>query len=199
MAKSEYIGLEEWELIEKIVPENIRYIIEIMLSTGMRVGDVVNLRPSQIDGNVVEYVAQKTGKAHRAVLNARSALRMAQPPYCRGVWVFESNKDPRKHVSRQNVWYHIKAAQRKLSLPVNVSPHSARKTFAVDLFNKKGLDETREELQHDSLSTTLLYAFADKLGREVGEADKRENCRTFAKMVAREVVALLSENKRKKG
>lgn len=44
-----------------------------------------------------------------------------------------------------------------------VSPHSARKVYAVNYYHSHGddIEATRRALNHDRESTTLIYALAD--------------------------------------
>ena len=53
-----------------------------------------------------------------------------------------------------------------MGVQLNAAPHSARKTYAVQTFHDSGLESTMKELQHDRLSTTMLYAFSDMLQGE---------------------------------
>ena len=58
----------------------------------------------------------------------------------------------------------MKRAAKALRLDVNLTPHSARKGYAVELMRKYGdLDRVRRALNHDNAGVTLIYAMADKL------------------------------------
>lgn len=76
--------------------------------------------------------------------------------------VFPSKGNPDKPIHRTTVYRAIKKAAS--NYVQNITPHSARKVFAVDLFQRTGdIGRVQEALRHDYLSTTLLYAFADVL------------------------------------
>lgn len=77
-------------------------------------------------------------------------------------WVFEHRTDPKRHRCRQAVWKDLKRAAAAFRLPQNVSPHSARKVYAVELLHKYGdIDKVRRALNHGSNEVTLIYALAD--------------------------------------
>ena len=49
-------------------------------------------------------------------------------------------------------------------LSENVGPHSARKSFAVDLYHRTGdLEAVRKALNHSDQAVTMVYALADRL------------------------------------
>jgi integrase len=73
--------------------------------------------------------------------------------------------------TRQAVWRDVKRASEGL-FAENVAPHSARKTFAVEDYQEHGLPHTQKALQHDSVGTTILYAFSDSMTG--GKGNKRQ-------------------------
>jgi site-specific recombinase XerD len=80
------------------------------------------------------------------------------------VWAFPSRTDPSKHRCRQAVWADVKRAAKAFRLPQNVGTHSMRKVYAVELMAKYGdIEKVRRALNHDSETTTMIYAMADKL------------------------------------
>ena len=84
-------------------------------------------------------------------------------------WAFPGARDQAKHRTRQAVWADLKRAARALRLDANVSPHSMRKCYAVDLMDRTGdLQCVQEALSHEDQATTLLYALADHLGPSGG-------------------------------
>ena len=127
------------------------------LHTGLRISDVLALKTDSLKAQfwITEH---KTGKRRRVNLPAPllEDLRKNAGKY----WVFPG-RDPRKHRTRQAVWKRAAAAFR---LPQNVGTHSARKVYAVELYQKYGdLDRVRRALNHAKKypSTTLIYATAD--------------------------------------
>lgn len=67
---------------------------------------------------------------------------------------------------RQTVWKDVKKAAKRLQLDGNIAPHSARKTYGVEDFKDNGLKQVQDDLQHDSINTTMLYAFADLIDKK---------------------------------
>lgn len=148
-------------VLAALVPDN-RRVLQVMLRTGLRVGDVLALRADQI-GRQFMVTESKTGKRLRCGLP--DALTAEIKRAARGsAWAFPSPIDPRKHRTRQAVWRDIKRVQRAFRMPRNIGTHSARKTYAVDLMRKYGdIDKVRRALNHDSATVTMLYAMADRL------------------------------------
>ncbi len=140
-------------------------IMRVSLETGIRVGDVVALRPSDLRGRTITYTAAKTGKAGKAVISLDLAKRLMA--IAGDNYIFPHRTDPEKHRTRQTVWRDVKRAAEALRAAgaigtENVSPHSARKTFAVEDAERYGLEHTRKRLQHAEKSQTKAYAFSDR-------------------------------------
>lgn len=163
--KSEYIDPEQFKfLLELMKPDNAN-VVRVSLITGLRVGDVLALTRANLhpDGRIVT-VCDKTDKPFDGKISAGFAAELLRRAGDSD-WIFPS-PSPRakgKHRTRQAVWYDLKRAAKICAVPKNISPHSARKIFAVDEFRKHGIEEAQRSLQHDRLATTLVYAFADRL------------------------------------
>ena len=158
MAKTEYLLQKEVDMIlAALTPEN-RLVMRTALVTGLRVGDVLALKPERLKPHFW-VTEQKTGKKRQVGLPEPllSDLRKQAGKY----WVFPG-RDPRKHRTRQAVWKDVKRAAKAFRLPQNVGPHSARKVYAVDLMRKYGdIDRVRRALNHNSETVTMIYALAD--------------------------------------
>lgn len=157
--KTDYLLEREVELVlAALMPANA-LALRTALHTGLRIGDVLQLKPEQLKARFW-ITEQKTGKKRQVGLPAPllAELRENAGEY----WVFPG-RTPEKHRSRQAVWKDMKRAARAFRLPVNAGPHSARKVYAVELMRKYGdIDRVRRALNHDSEITTLLYALADR-------------------------------------
>lgn len=80
------------------------------------------------------------------------------------VYVFEHRTDPNRHKTRQAVFADLKRASRAFRVKCNLSPHSLRKIYAVELFRKYGdLKRVQKALNHDNEVVTIIYALADEL------------------------------------
>jgi hypothetical protein len=107
----------------------------------------------------------KTGKPDKKVISADLAKRLLQVANNGRLFDGRFGDKPR---TRQAVWRDVKKAVKRLGIAGNVAPHSARKTYAVEDFKDNGLAQVQKDLQHDRLSTTLIYAFADLLTSSEG-------------------------------
>lgn len=147
--------------------------MRVSVETGMRIDDVLSLKTEQLGTRergkrVFEYVAKKTGKKAKVEisLDLWRELRAGAGEE----WVF-AGRNPAKHRTRQAVYKDVKKAVELLGVQGQISPHSARKTFAVELRKKSGLAEVQKALQHSNRETTNLYAFADIATRSSRDGD----------------------------
>jgi integrase len=157
--RTEYLLQREVEHVLDLLTYENRLVMRVLLHTGLRVGDVLQLRPEQLRPNFW-ITEQKTGKRRQVGLPEPllSDLKSAAG----AEWVFPGT-DPRKHRTRQAVWKDVKRAAAALRLTANAGPHSARKVYAVELLKKYGdIDRVRRALNHGGLEVTLIYAMADK-------------------------------------
>lgn len=157
--RTDYIKRETYNKIYMRMSYENALALRTSLETGLRIGDVLNLRVDNLQGRTIDYVAQKTNKAGKSVVSTDLANRLRK--IAGKVYIFEgrSGNKPR---TRQAVWKDVKKATRGY-YDENIAPHSARKTFAVDDFREHGLPHTQKELQHERSDVTMLYAFADML------------------------------------
>ena len=157
--RTEYLLDREVDLVLSALTDQNRLIMRTCLTTGLRLGDVLQLKPDRLKPHFW-VTEQKTGKKRQGGLPEPllSDLKKCAGDY----WVFPG-KDPKNHRTRQAVWKDVKRAAKALRLPQNVGPHSARKVYAVELLRKYGdIDRVRRALNHGSESVTLIYALADK-------------------------------------
>lgn len=156
--KTDYMLDREVELVlAALMPANA-LALRVALHTGLRIGDVLQLRPEQLKPRFW-VTEQKTGKKRQVGLTA--ALLEDLKDSAGEHWVFPG-RDPTKHRTRQAVWKDMKRAAKAFRLPINAGPHSARKVYAVELMRKYGdIERVRRALNHNSETVTLLYAMAD--------------------------------------
>lgn len=157
--RTEYLLEKEVELVLDLLTLENRLVMRLLLHTGLRIGDALQLRPEQLKPNFW-ITEQKTGKRRQVGLPGPllSDLLDSSGEY----WVFPG-ADPRKHRTRQAVWKDVKRAAAAMRLTANAAPHSARKVYAVELLRKYGdIDRVRRALNHGGLEVTLIYAMADK-------------------------------------
>lgn len=144
-------------------------IIQLLLQTGLRVGEVVNLEIRDLTlydrSGEVRIVNAKGGKERTIPLNnsSRKALRN---------YLEEKNSKERKIVflSKQNRKMTVRAVQKVVSNLAekagikNMSPHTLRHSFAINYLrsNPECLVELSTLLGHESLDTTSIYTIASK-------------------------------------
>lgn len=158
--KTEYLLNREVDrVLAALMPSN-RLVMRVILHTGLRVSDVLALRPADLKPRV--WVReQKTGK--RRLVGFPADLLADLRKEAGETWVF-AGRDPKKHRTRQAVWRDVKRAAAAFRLPQNVGTHSGRKVYAVELLRKYGnLERVQRNLQHSSPMVTAVYAMADKL------------------------------------
>lgn len=158
--RTEYLLRQQvGHVLAALTPKN-RLVCEVMLHTGLRVGDVLSLRTQDLAHRM--WVREsKTGKRKQVGLPGDLLHRIQAQ--AGEVWAFPG-RDPRKHHTRQAVWQDVKRAAKAFRLPQNAGSHSMRKVYAVELMARYGdIDRVRRALNHDRMSTTLIYAMADRL------------------------------------
>ena len=145
-------------------------ILEILFSTGMRVSEVVKLNREKLNLEEGELGIMGKGRRTRVVyLSPRSTKWLKrylgtrednwQPVfirYSRGTDPFKKGEKMRLTV--RTVQRLVKKYARKVSLPVDPTPHMVRHSFATDLL-RQGADlrSVQEMLGHKNISTTQIY------------------------------------------
>jgi integrase len=159
--KTEYLLNKEVDRVLACLTESNQLVCRTILQTGLRLGDVLKLRKDQLK-NQFWITEEKTGKRRRVSLPNELLWKLQGVA---GVeWVFEHRTNHKKHRTRQAVYADVKRAARAFRLQQNVAPHSFRKAYAVELLAKYGdIDRVRRALNHESITTTVIYALSDKL------------------------------------
>ena len=161
--KTQYLLAKEVDrVLAALMPSN-RLAMRVVLHTGLRISDVLNLKPEQLKPQF--WVSElKTGKRKRVALPAELLADLQR--HSGKYWVFPGRCDPKKHRTRQAVWWDIKRAAKAFRLPQNIGTHSGRKVYAVKLMDKYGdFDRVRRALNHSAKhdATTMIYAMADHI------------------------------------
>ncbi len=143
-----------------------RVMLELLYATGLRVSELVALRPGQI--NLNQGVVRITGKGgkERLVPLGEEAIawleRFDQGPrhdllgerLC--VAIFPTRRG--SGMTRQAFWYRIKKHAQQAGITKPISPHTLRHAFATHLVNHGAdLRVVQMLLGHSDLSTTQIY------------------------------------------
>lgn len=163
--RSEYISKDIWDTILPSMTDANALIIATSMETGMRVGDVVKLHRNNLHTDYIKYIAEKTGKPGIAPCSPKLMDLLRAEADKHGGICFPSRFGAKSiYRTRQAVWKNVRKAAVGVGIKPHVSPHSARKTFAVELYHKRGIEAVKEALQHGDTLTTNLYALADLQG-----------------------------------
>lgn len=163
MARSRWVSDDTIGIILALLTVENRLAVEMSLRYGMRIGDVLALRRVDVEKGAFSYREEKTGKRRRVQLS--DATRRELLGIAGRVFVFEHRTDWTKHRTRQAVWKDMKRAAWALRCEGTVSPHSARKAYAVHRYREGGrrsLERVQRLLNHSSEAVTMLYALADE-------------------------------------
>lgn len=148
-----------------------RVILEILFSTGLRVSELVSLNREQIDLERREFGIIGKGRRHRVVFLSERACHFLdlylkrrkdhfKPLFIR---MDRRNKnilaeDESMRLTTRSVQRIVDKYCRLAHLPVKLSPHGIRHSFATDLlFNGANLRDVQEMLGHKSIVTTQIY------------------------------------------
>lgn len=137
-------------------------IIDILNSTGMRVGELVNLDKEDIDFHERECVVLGKGDKERIVyFDARTKLHLKKYLNSRAdnnPALFVSLRKPHKRLKTSG----IEAMLKKMGEECNVNhvhPHKFRRTMATTAIDKgMPIEQVQKLLGHEKIDTTLHYA-----------------------------------------
>ncbi len=148
-------------LLAALTPAN-RLACEISLITGLRINDVLSLKPEQIKKKRFVLHEEKTGKTKHISLPNDILNRCLA---CAGQhFVFEGRLDGKKHRTRQAVFKDLRRVCNNFGVKEHISPHSMRKIYAVEEYARYGnLKKVQKLLNHSDEAVTMLYAMADVL------------------------------------
>ncbi len=141
-------------------PERDTAILELFYSTGMRLSELVGLNVADIDTYTETVRVFGKGKKERLCPVGSKALEAVQRYRAKaGVHdgaLFLSKL--RTRITAQSVDDVIMKYWRASGLPVHLTPHKLRHSFATHLLNNGAdLRSVQELLGHASLSTTQIY------------------------------------------
>lgn len=157
--RSEYIDVRSVQKLMQGMSYANATAFTVSMITGWRIGDVLRLRTSDL-GEKITITEQKTGK--KSVKSLPPDLLRRLREIAGSEWVFAGRK-PCKHRTRQAVWADVRRASARMGIDAHVSPHTARKIYAVNDYKVNGLSHTQKELNHRDKAVTELYAFSDTM------------------------------------
>lgn len=137
-------------------------IIDMLASTGMRVGEMVLLNRNDIDFNERECIVFGKGSKERVVyFDARTKIHLQNYLESRtdnNIALFVSLKAPHKRLKIGGIEVRLREFGRKLGLS-KVHPHKFRRTLATMAIDKgMPIEQLQQLLGHKKIDTTLQYA-----------------------------------------
>ena len=141
-------------------------IIDILASTGIRVGELVKLNREDIDFYERQCVVFGKGNKERVVyFNARTKLHLQQYLNERiddNPALFVSLNSPHSRLTISGVEVRIRKLGQALSMP-KVHPHKFRRTLATMAIDKgMPIEQVQRLLGHVRIDTTLHYAIVNQ-------------------------------------
>lgn len=147
-----------------------RAMLEVLYATGLRVSELIQLRPGDINLDDGYVICRGKGGKERIVPMGKAAATLTRryvdeirPQLQKGpaVAVFLTRfGDP---FTRQGIWKMLRDYARKAGLEAKVSPHILRHSFATHLL-ERGADLRSVQLMlgHSQITTTQIYTHVSR-------------------------------------
>lgn len=145
-------------------------ILETLFSTGLRVSELVSLNRDQIDLERREFSVRGKGDKLRVVFLSDTAAHWLErylrtrkdnfkPLFIRYSGKVDAKKDGEKmRLTARSVEEIVSKYAKRCGLPIKISPHTLRHSFATDLLiGGADLRSVQEMLGHESIRTTQVY------------------------------------------
>lgn len=149
-----------------------RIMLELLYATGMRVSELLALKPEYV--NLQDGWVRVLGKGskerlipvhERALAQLKQYLQLRQRrfPHAADGEIFLNRRGRR--LSRVQFWRDLQGLAKTAGLEGRVHPHTLRHTFATHLLQGGAdLRSVQEMLGHSSLATTQIYTHLDNSG-----------------------------------
>jgi len=145
-------------LINTAQTRKSKLIIKFLYSTGLRVSELVNIRPQDLNLNEKTAIVRKgKGKKDRNIILPESLIQELRN-------YIEKNKENQylfskeKPLTTRNIQKIIKKTAKKAQINKKVTPHTLRHSYATHLL-EQGTDIRiiQTLLGHENLNTTQIY------------------------------------------
>jgi site-specific recombinase XerD len=140
----------------------LRALFESLLSTGMRISELLSLNRDSIDFDRKEAVIVGKGRKTRTVFFSDDAVRWLRRYLARrddtNPALFVTYGDSPSRLSRGDIPRFLKAAGKLAGLKKRITPHLLRHTFCTNLRNNGAdLSLIKELAGHQDIQTTVRY------------------------------------------
>jgi integrase/recombinase XerD len=168
-----YLSLDEVDALltapDLSAPRGLRdrAMIDVLYATGLRVSELVNLKPADLNLDVGFLTCIGKGDKQRivpvgeqAIGSLRTYLTEGRDALLKGhasPWLFPNGRGTAA-LTRVGFWKLLKAYALKAGIRTDVSPHVLRHSFATHLLDRGAdLRAIQMMLGHAALSTTQIY------------------------------------------
>lgn len=146
--------------------ERDRAIVDILSSTGMRVGELVNLNRADVNFNERECIVLGKGNKQRPVyFNARAKIHLQEYLESRtddNPALFVSLNNPHKRLRISGVELRLRQLGKDVNIK-RVHPHKFRRTLATTAIDKgMPIEQVQKLMGHVKIDTTLKYAMVNQ-------------------------------------
>ncbi len=141
-------------------------IIDLLASTGMRVGELVKLNKYDIDFNNKECIVFGKGDKERRVyfdsVTKIHLIRYLNSRTDENEALFVSKLRPYKRLEISGIEIMLRKLGRKLGI-TRIHPHKFRRTLATNAIDKgMPVEQVQKLLGHTKIDTTMQYAMVDQ-------------------------------------
>lgn len=141
-------------------------MIDLLYSTGIRVGELVNLNISDIDFEARECIVFGKGDKERKVyFDAKAKLHLLNYLHKRdddNPALFVTLDAPHERLKISGVEIRIRTLGRKLNME-KIHPHKFRRTMATRAIDKgMPIEQVQKLLGHSQIDTTMQYAIVNQ-------------------------------------
>ena len=153
-------------------------IMELFYSSGLRLSELAALNVADVDLYTESVRVLGKGRKERIcpvglpALEAISRYRAAANVHAGPLFINKS----RRRMSTRSIWLVLKRYLRHTSIPISISPHKLRHSFATHMLDRGAdLRSVQALLGHASLSTTQIYTHVtvERLKKAYAEAHPR--------------------------
>jgi site-specific recombinase XerD len=143
-----------------------RALVMLVYSAGLRVSEVVRLRPEDIDvaRGLIKVWRGKGAKDRYTLLSRRGleSVRIYQEAFRPQTWLFPG-QTPDQHYHARSLQHVVRECARRAGIKKKVTPHTLRHSFATHLLEGgTDLRYIQELLGHQSSRTTEIYTHVAK-------------------------------------
>jgi integrase/recombinase XerC len=153
-------------------------IMELFYSSGLRLSELAALDVADLDPYTESVRVFGKGRKERVcpvglpALEAISRYRAAANVHAGPLFVNKA----RRRISARSIWLVLKRYVRYTSIPISISPHKLRHSFATHMLDRGAdLRSVQALLGHASLSTTQIYTHVtvERLKKAFADAHPR--------------------------